>query len=204
MPLPETPQDYYAYFHRQRLSAQPPSEKWAIGEQAAQLWIDYHDQPNAGLDTLITFVRILMPYRYAGSGFYDLWTRVIRYSHDLPVPSQTALWHEIFNPTHYGDRHIKYTDQAHAVIHQWQNLAESLSYGRIETAQVQQLAEMIAPYFVRSQAYEWTALTYALQTWLEKIWPETPFLDLGMFQTRPISLYSLAARLAQNVPAVYG
>ena len=72
VPLPETPQDYYAYFHRQRLSAQPPSEKWAIGEQAAQLWIDYHDQPNAGLDTLITFVRILMPYRYAGSGFYDL------------------------------------------------------------------------------------------------------------------------------------
>jgi len=29
-------------------------------------------------------------------------------------------------------------------------------------------------------------------------------VTLGMFQTRPISLYSLAARLAQNVPAVYG
>jgi hypothetical protein len=119
-----------------------------------------------------------MPYRFAGSGFYDLWTRVIRYSHDLPVPSQTALWHEIFNPTHHGDRHIKYIDQAHTGIHQWQNLAESLSYGRIETAQVQQFAEMIAPYFGRSQGYEWTALTYALQTWLEKLSPETPFLDV--------------------------
>ena len=83
-------------------------------------------------------------------------------------------------------------------------LAAKRSSGQTEMEKKLPLSATIAPYFVRSQAYEWTALTYALQTWLEKIWPETPFLDLGMFQTRPISLYSLAARLAQNVPAVYG
>ncbi len=92
MPLPETPRRLLRVFSSPALIG--PNHPRRSGPSESKLLnygLTITEQPNTGLDTLITFVRILMPYRYAGSGFYDLWTRVIRYSHDLPVPSQIAL-----------------------------------------------------------------------------------------------------------------
>ena len=79
MPPPETPQEYYEYFHQQSLYAEPPSPKWSVGFTATQLWVQYHEPDKANIDTLISLIRILMPYRYAGSGFYGLWTTIIHY-----------------------------------------------------------------------------------------------------------------------------
>lgn len=174
----ETPEDYYDYFHQQHISADPPETRWVIGEQAAQLWLDYHKQDGAGIDTLIAFMHKLTPYRYAGSGFYDLWTRVIRYSHVLPVVAQTALWFEIFDPVNHGDRPIASTEQARAIIKRWRDLANRLPGLPIEAADVREMVEMVHPYFVLSHSNEWVMFTYALRVWFEKVAPETPFIDL--------------------------
>lgn len=178
MPPPETPQDYYEYFHSQHLLADPPGLAWAAAEHAAQLWLDYHQQPVAPLDTLIAFFRTLTPYRSAGNGFYDLWMCVIDHTHTFPVETQIALWLEIVAPLNQGDRPIGFTEQARAVIERWRELANRLPGQPIEVADVCEVVAMVHPYLGASHSFEWAMLAATLQVWFEQVAPELSFFDL--------------------------
>jgi hypothetical protein len=178
MPPPETPQEYYEYFHQQSLYAEPSTPKWSVGLTAARLWLQYHESDNANTDTLISLVRVLMPYRYAGSGFYGLWTTIIHYLRHLPVSLQAPIWLEVFNENHHGERLVSYADQAGAVIQKWLELADTTTIAPVDLSKMNELVEKVYPYFATSGAHEWMALTYAIDAWFDKRGFEPSFIDL--------------------------
>ena len=178
MPPPETPQEYYEYFHEQSLYAVPPTPKWSVGFAAAQLWLQYHEPDTATIDTLVSLIRVLMPYRYAGSGFTGLWTTIIYDLRHLPVPLQAPIWLEVFNDANHGERPVNYGDQARAVIQKWLEQAENRMIASVNLAKLNELVEKVYPYFVASRAHEWMALAYAVNAWFDTLGFEGLFIDL--------------------------
>ena len=178
MPPPETPQEYYEYFRQQSLYAEPPTPKWSVGFTAAQLWIQYQDSDKADIDTLISLIRVLMPYRYAGSGFYGLWTTIIHYLRHLPVSLQAPVWLEVFNGDYHGERPVNYGDQAKTVIQKWLKLADNTVIAPLDLPKMDELVEKVYPYFIASGGQEWIALAYAVNAWFDELGFEASFIDL--------------------------
>jgi hypothetical protein len=56
---PETPREHFEYFHELALYADPPSSKWAIGEEAARLWMAYHEQADRQTAIVIDLIQLL-------------------------------------------------------------------------------------------------------------------------------------------------
>lgn len=173
---PETPREHFDYFHELVLYAIPPSPKWAVGEQAARLWIDYHEQAEPNTAMLIELIQVLMPYRFAGSGFYSLWQTVINSFRNLSVQEQVPLWRTIFSAAHQGERALPNNARAEKVLQHWSAIAEEHPAQEIAHIRLEELAKTFGPDL--QTAYEWIALAYAIQAWFEHYDILPPFLEV--------------------------
>jgi hypothetical protein len=151
MPPPETPQDYIEYFQSLTLDAIPPAAKWPVGLQAAQLWNIYHEQTNRNPETLIELIHVLMPFRFAGSGFHGLWTTVLYHLRTLPVNQQAPIWREIFDSTNHGERLLRHPERAGAVIQYWNDIAQQSANTPIDSNTIHTLVKTFGPRAIASK-----------------------------------------------------
>jgi hypothetical protein len=176
MPPLETPQEYYEYFQGSVLHADPPAPKWAIGLRAAQLWIAYHEHAEPNTDMLLELVQVLMPYRFAGSGFYALWLTVINSLCALPVIQQARIWQAIFDPANHGERLVPHPERAEAVIQHWKDVAQQSASTSVDLSAMEALVKTFGPDL--APAVEWLTLGYTINMWFEACLPEVSFMNL--------------------------
>jgi hypothetical protein len=181
---PETPQDFFKYFQDQALHAEPPSPKWAVGLEAAQLWVAYSEKKEANPEPLINFIILFMPYRFMGSGFHALWLNFLSTIRTLPVLQQIPIWQAVFATINHGEKPLPHPERAEAVIQHWQKLIQQQN-PVIELEDMDALAKVFGPDFVPCQ--EWFTLIEAIDNWFKPFLSEPSFIDLVLKIDNPSS-----------------
>lgn len=149
-----------------------PDPKWKIGLEAAQIFAQYHsDEDIAHLHQII---KILMPYRKSGIGFYDFWGNVLGCIGNLPVNIQVSLWNEIFDPENQGELRIERNDIARAIIKQWLEMDQNKE-AITDTETIAELARENYKYFLKSE--EWFFLLFMIDKWYKTINPSYSLWD---------------------------
>jgi hypothetical protein len=171
----DTPEWFYRYFQSFATSDSPSSRDWTPGVQAAQLWKQYHDT-NCTTPILVDeIIGILMPNRYAGSGFLALWQSVLHHVRELPVDIQIALWRHIFDSKNHGDRPIPGTQYAEVTLNLWSDTWIRSDKEGVDAEAVSAMVEALYPRLLATD--EWRALLFAIDHWIQQIQPQRPLLD---------------------------
>jgi hypothetical protein len=181
MSFPETPQDYFEYFHLHTVSlplhAKLPDPKWQIGLEAAQRWREYRDQQGdtaANAEALISLIKFFMPHRREGSGFAGLWANILGDINQLPIKSQIQAWFEIFDVSNQGERTIEFSERSRQILQQWLELVDAVNVStRLNPMILEEMAEKI--YLCYCSGVEGMALTNALNNWF-KVYIDKPSL----------------------------
>lgn len=186
MSSPETPQEHIEYFHWLALHAEPPAAKWAVGLQAARLWKIYHEQFEGNTKTLLDLIHILMPYRFAGSGFHGLWTTVLYHLRTLPVNQQIPIWRAVFDPTNHGERLVQHPERIEAITQYWNGIARQSEDSPIDPSSIHELVKIFGPDLATD--HEWISLAYAINAWVEDHQAGPSFMEL-VFEQHNASIF---------------
>lgn len=173
--IEDTPEWFYHYFQSFATADTSSSRDWTPGIQAAQLWKQYHDTNRGSPMVLQDIIRILMPNRYAGSGFLGLWQAVLRHLQDLPVDVQIPLWQHIFDMQNHGERPISGAQDAKSILTLWYDTWLRSDQGGVDADAISAIVEALSPHLLTTD--EWRALLFAIDRWIQHIQPQRPLLD---------------------------
>jgi len=155
---PEEPKDYPEYFKDISARGYATSPECGKAIEAAELWVAHNQSSIRRPETLRDMIVKLMPYRWAGTIFHDLWEKAVRSISDLPVPEQIALWRAVFDPANHGETSVPQSGKAQAILVQWETLADSPA----------QASDILTSSFRQDcpLSREWLALAAGLDIWL--------------------------------------